>query len=111
MQPSADNSDFTNIWNQLLQRSTADATVTGNAPQPNAGSKKDSSGSQSPVGGSASLQSAAEKLGRITLPNKDLMDVGCHDNPPTGILVDLTEASPLEKSNKSERLRLSLIHI
>ena len=108
MMPTADN-DFTSIWNQLLQSNPTGGTMASKPPQPSTGSRKDSTGSQSPAGDGASLQSAAEKLGKIALPSRDLMDVGRRDNPPTGILVDLTEAGPSgQMGNQSERPRTEL---
>ncbi|XP_076451691.1 5'-3' exoribonuclease 1-like isoform X2 [Babylonia areolata] len=120
---SADSGDFTSIWNQLLQSntmaggapltkpshpSTSGGGVTQKRNQPHrsggsamanrnhhnsTGSQKEPSGVDSPIFGGASLQSAAEKLGKIALPTCDLMDVGSTNNPPTGILVDLSEPS------------------
>ncbi|KAL8571175.1 hypothetical protein ACOMHN_010636 [Nucella lapillus] len=59
--------------------------------QNNAGDKE-SQDRDSPFCDGTSLKSAAEKLGKIALPTCDLIEVGSPYNPPTGILVDLSES-------------------
>ncbi|XP_070207130.1 5'-3' exoribonuclease 1-like isoform X3 [Littorina saxatilis] len=79
----SDNSDFTNIWNQLLQSNIPGGPVM--APK-----TSQPGGMGSPIFNATSLQSAAEKLGKIAPPSADSEEE--EHEPPTGILVDLSES-------------------
>ena len=95
--PGPDTSDFNSFWTQLQQSNTAASNSkppwSGNTKPLLSGKDSGSNSYDSPIFGNTSLQSAAEKLGKIPLPSADLMDMGQPDNPPTGILVDLSESA------------------
>ncbi|KAK7476098.1 hypothetical protein BaRGS_00032652 [Batillaria attramentaria] len=104
------DSEFANMWSALQQSTSSSDLSHTSSKKPGPSSSAGPSGSR----GTVSLQSAAQALGKISLPTPDLLegtvDSPCElpTNPPTALLVDLSDDAAVVAGSSSRQAEILL---